>query len=96
MILHLTSLQPHLLPIFISLPYNTLLFITLRKKTFEKIVGKGENAGNQHFLLFPQSFLPVRDKNHHFNNFQSVASKGLEFGSVQRSAGEEISSCRLF
>ena len=22
----------------------------------EKIVGKGENAGNQHFLLFPQSF----------------------------------------
>ena len=23
----------------------------------ENIVGKGENAGNQHFLLFPQSFL---------------------------------------
>ena len=22
----------------------------------ENIVGKGENAGNQHFLLFPQSF----------------------------------------
>ena len=30
---------------------------TLRKKPFENIVGKGENAGNQHFLLFPQSFL---------------------------------------
>ena len=23
----------------------------------ENIVGKGENAGNQHFLLFPQCFL---------------------------------------
>ena len=25
----------------------------------EKIVGKGENAGYQHFLLFPQCFLKV-------------------------------------
>ena len=23
---------------------------------FENIVGNGENAGNQHFLLFPQNF----------------------------------------
>ena len=28
------------------------------KKAFENIVGKRENAGNQHFLLFPQCFLP--------------------------------------
>ena len=28
-------------------------------KPFENIVGKGENAGNQHFLIFPQYFLPV-------------------------------------
>ena len=34
------------------------LLTTLYKKPFEKIVGKGENAGNQHFLLFPQCFLP--------------------------------------
>ena len=26
-------------------------------KPFKKIVGKGENAGGQHFLLFPQCFL---------------------------------------
>ena len=26
-------------------------------KAFVNIVGKGENAGNQHFLLFPQCFL---------------------------------------
>ena len=31
--------------------------MTLWKKPFENIVGKGENAGNQHFLLFPQCFL---------------------------------------
>ena len=27
-----------------------------QKKAFENIVGKGENAGNQHFLLFPTMF----------------------------------------
>ena len=26
-------------------------------KAFENIVGQGENAGNQHFLLFLQGFL---------------------------------------
>ena len=31
--------------------------MTLYKKPFENIVGKGENAGYQHFLLFLQSFL---------------------------------------
>ena len=34
------------------------LLMTLKKTAFEKILGKGENAGNQHFLLFPQCFLP--------------------------------------
>ena len=27
------------------------------KRLFENIVEKGENAGNQHFLRFPQGFL---------------------------------------
>ena len=27
-------------------------------EAFENIVGKGENAGNQDFLVFPQCFLP--------------------------------------
>ena len=31
--------------------------MTLKKKAFEIIVGKGDNAGNHHFLLFPQCFL---------------------------------------
>ena len=29
-----------------------------RKQSTENIMGKGENAGNQHFLLFFQCFLP--------------------------------------
>ena len=33
------------------------LLTTLYQKAFENIVGKGENAGYQHFLLFPQCFL---------------------------------------
>ena len=31
--------------------------MALRNNSFENIVGSGENAGNQHFLLFPQCFL---------------------------------------
>ena len=31
-----------------------------KKKPFENIMGKGENAGNQHFLPFPQCFLPYQ------------------------------------
>ena len=31
--------------------------MTQEKKPFENIVGKGENAGHQHFLLFPQCFI---------------------------------------
>ena len=36
--------------------YHTIL----KKKSIENIVGKGENAGNQHFHLFPQYFLPYQ------------------------------------
>ena len=31
--------------------------MTLKKKAFENTVVKGENAGNQHFLLLPKCFL---------------------------------------
>ena len=36
---------------------QSLVLTTLRKKPLENIVGKGENAGNQYFLLCPQYFL---------------------------------------
>ena len=38
------------------------LLTTFYKETFENIVEKGENAGNQHFLLFQQCFLPVQKR----------------------------------
>ena len=40
--------------------YHTIpTIMTLKKKAFENIVEKGENAGNQHFLLLPQCFLLI-------------------------------------
>ena len=38
---------------------GVLIITTLRKDAFENILGKGENAGNQHFLLFPKCFLTI-------------------------------------
>ena len=43
---------------FIALYNTNPKFNNPEKEGFENIVGKGENAGNQHFLLFPQYFLP--------------------------------------
>ena len=40
--------------------YHTIpTFNDPEREPFEKLVGKGENAGNQHFVLFPQGFLPI-------------------------------------
>ena len=44
------------------------LLMTLKKMPYEKNVGKRENAGTQHFLLFPPSFLTSQNK---FNFFKS-------------------------
>ena len=69
--------------------YHTLyqLFITqsrflttLGKTPFENIVGKGENAGNQHFLLFPRCFLPFPNRNSIHIYF--VVCKCFQFGPV--------------
>ena len=39
--------------------YHTIrLLTTLKMKAFENIVEEEENAGNHHFLLFQQCFLP--------------------------------------
>ena len=41
---------------------QSTLLTTLKQMVFENIMGKGENAGNQHFLLFPQCFLPFENQ----------------------------------
>ena len=61
---------------------------TPREKPFENIVGKGENAGNQHFLLFPPCFLSYQRQKSSLsyiyfavcNAFNLVTSKILSFG----------------
>ena len=56
---------------------------------FENMIGKGENAGNQDFLLFPQCFLPIKKQISIFsvmfillyaNAFNFDLSKMLSFG----------------
>ena len=50
------------LQIFITLELftnNTDFFMTLIHLTSKNIKGKGENAGNQHFLRFPQCFFSI-------------------------------------
>ena len=50
--------------------YHTIpTFNNLEKESFENILGKGENAGHQHFLLFPQCFYSTRQRS---NNFSSI------------------------
>ena len=46
----------------LTLSTQCQLLTILEQKAFENIVGKGENAGNQHFLLFPTVFYPSHDK----------------------------------
>ena len=43
---------------FYPFTIQTQLLKTQTEKPIEDIVGKGENANNQHFLLFSQCFLP--------------------------------------
>ena len=51
---------------FESLPNNPAFYSTtqcqMEKKLFENNVVKGENAGIQHFLLFPECFLSYQRK----------------------------------
>ena len=63
--------------------------MTLKKKALENTVGKEENAGNQHFLLFPQCFLFLSQREivilemfnlSSANAFNLVMSKNLSFG----------------
>ena len=60
---------PNLMQLFTILTlYHTILtFNDPEEEDFENIVEKGENAGNQHFLLFPQCFLPFLPKKFNFS-----------------------------
>ena len=53
-----SSYFPFYIILGLTLSFTIPTFNTSGKEAaFENIVGKGENAGNQHFLLFPRCFL---------------------------------------
>ena len=61
---------------------------TLRKKSLKDIVGKGENAANQHFLLVPQSFLPYSAQISIFNSLPK--NKFLDWSKLKAFADDKI------
>ena len=63
-------------------------FLTVKQRTFENSVGKGENAGNQHFLHFQQCFLP-------FPNQISIFHSRLFCRLQMLSILTELRFCRL-
>ena len=70
--------------------------MTLNKNPFENIVGKGENTGNQHFLLFPHCLLPFPNTNFNFS-VTSILSRANAFNLDQYIIllfGKELSSDR--
>ena len=73
---------------------NSLQYDLDLAKPFENIVGTGENAGHQHFLLFQQYFLPFIKQISFFsvtfilssaNAFNLDKSENLLFGKELRS-----------
>ena len=75
-------------PFFQPIPIQSRLLTTLGKTTLENIVGKGENAGNQHFLLFPQCFLPFPKQ---ISTFQSHVFCRMQVVSIWPG----LKNCRL-
>ena len=63
-----------------GLTTQSQILMTLKRKPFENIEGKGENAGNQHFLLFPQCFLPIPRRISSYIYF--LICKCFQFGPV--------------
>ena len=57
--------------------------MTVRKRALENTVGKGKNAGDQHFLIFSQCVLLYHREKFNLssaNAFNLVTSKILLFG----------------
>ena len=54
----------------------------LEKQAFENIVGKGENAGNQHFLFFRNVFYTSQHEFQFLSHIYFVVCKCFPFGLV--------------
>ena len=79
----------------LSLYHTIPTFTTMRKKPLENIVGKGENAGSQHFLLFPTMFSTHHQIIFHFflNTFVVLSVNVLDLNKSEiltQSLGKEL------
>ena len=63
-------------------PKQALVFTCLQYKSFENTAEKGEIAGNEQFLLFPQCFLPFSKT---FSCFHQISNGRLQTPSVWKS-----------
>ena len=68
--------------------------MTPRKKPFESIVGKGENAGNLHFLLFPQCLLPCQTEIIIWLTLILLPANGLNL--IMSKIGEELTLSSIY
>ena len=73
----------------LTLYHTTPTLTTLKMEPVENIVGKGENAGDQHFHLFPQCFLPIKNFYFQVSFILSSASASNLYRSKKMPFGEE-------
>ena len=55
-------------PFVLTLCNTIPTFNVPAEEDFENIVGKGENAGNQHFSFSHDVFSPIKEKFHNFGH----------------------------
>ena len=80
-----------------TIPKQALVFMCLQYKSFENIVGKGEIAHIQQFLLFTWCFLPAWRNFTIFIKFKIVVCKLVQFGSVLKVLfGERVNGDKIF
>ena len=77
-----------LLFIFYLISHDPDFFKSRRQKASKNIVGKGENAGTQYFLLFLQCFLPL--ERHHF-----MFSVKFDYSTANTFNFDNLKICRL-
>ena len=84
----------------LTLYHTVRTFDDPEKEVFWKNCGKGENAGDQHFLLFPQCYLPISKRISVFQLFlfcrlqmHSIwtSIKNLSFGKGLKESGSSSS-----
>ena len=88
----LSSMICSLIKIIIITLYHTMMtFGAPEKKLLKTLWRKGVNAGNHHFLLFPQCFLPYERQNSvlsvTFNYYIQVHRMVLYIGEVREGVG---------